>query len=94
MWGEMLERLLPHDPGWLAGSSLALLGSIGDALREGSEAGEQRVALVLLSLPELGIGGVEPVQDAQHTETLIEPATRELASVKAKSGNSTKSPLI
>lgn len=34
------------------------------------------MALVLLGLPELGIGAVESVQDAQHTETLVEPATR------------------
>lgn len=76
MWGEMQGRLLPPDDGWLADGSLALLGRVRDALGEGSEAGEQRVALVLLGLPELGISGVEPVQDAQHSETLVEPATR------------------
>lgn len=70
------DDILPPDAGWLADWSLALLGSVRDALGEGSEAGEQRVALVLLSLPELGIGGVKPVQDAQHTKTLVESATR------------------
>lgn len=60
----------------MAGLSQALLGNVGNTFGEGSEAGEQRVALVLLGLPELGIGAVESVQDAQHTETLVEPATR------------------
>lgn len=60
----------------MAGTSQALLGNVGDAFVEGGETGEQRVALVLLGLPELGIGAVQPVQDAQHTVALVEPATR------------------
>lgn len=74
--GELSGQLWPSDPGLLAGLSQALLGNVGNTFSEGSEAGEQRVALVLLGLPELGIGAVESVQDAQHTETLVEPATR------------------
>lgn len=61
----------------MAGFSPAFLENVGDAFGEGSEAGEQRVALVLLGLPELGIGAMEPVQDTQHSETLVEPATRQ-----------------
>lgn len=57
-------------------SSLALLGCVRDALVQRSEAGEQRVPLVLLGLPEFGVGAVEPVQHAENPETLVEPGRR------------------
>lgn len=56
-------------------SSLALLGRVGDALVQRGEAGEQRVALVLLGLPEFGVGAVEPIQHAEDPKTLVEPGT-------------------
>lgn len=31
------------------------------------------MALVLLGLPEFGVGAVEPIQHAKHPETLVEP---------------------
>lgn len=54
-------------------SSKALLGCVGDAFVQRCEAGEQGVALVLLGLPEFGVGAVEPIQHAKHPETLVEP---------------------
>ena len=59
------------------GSSLALLGRVGDALGQRGEAGEQGVALVLFGLPEFGVGAVEPIQHAEDPETLVEPGNRE-----------------
>lgn len=53
--------------------SLELLGFVGDALTQRGEAGEQGVSLVLLALPELAVGAMEPVQHAQDPETLVEP---------------------
>lgn len=57
-------------------SSLALLGRVGDALVQRGEAGEQGVALILLGLPEFGVGAVEPIQHTEDPETLVEPGTR------------------
>lgn len=34
------------------------------------------MALVLLGTPELGVGAVEPVEDAEDPETLVEPGDR------------------
>lgn len=57
-------------------SSPALLGGFGDAVGERGQAGEQGVPLVLLRLPEPGVGAVQPVQNAEHAEALVEPGTR------------------
>lgn len=51
----------------------ALGGRVGDALAQRREAREQRVALVLLRQTELGVGAVEPVQDPEDPEALVEP---------------------
>lgn len=53
--------------------SLALLGRVGDALVERREISEQDVPFVLLGLPELGVGAVEPIENAEDAETLVEP---------------------
>ena len=45
-------------------------------LAQRGEAGEEGVALVLLGTPELGVGAVEPVEDAEDPETLVEPGDR------------------
>lgn len=34
------------------------------------------MALVLLGTPELGVGAVEPVEDTEDPETLVEPGNR------------------
>ncbi len=34
------------------------------------------MALILLGLPEFGVGAVEPIQHTEDPETLVEPGTR------------------
>lgn len=57
---------------------MALLGRVGYALVHWGETGEQRVAFVLLGLPEFSVGAVEPIQHSEDPETLVEPEVVEV----------------